>query len=76
MKTMSQLLVVCALGLSLAACSDMSNEGVGTVGGALAGGGIGAAVSHGNPAAIVGGAIVGGFVGNQVGQSMDDSYYY
>ena len=56
---------------------------VGTVGGAVAGGAIGAAVSRGNPVAMVGGAVVGGLVGNAAGQEYDyrhgrydNQYYY
>lgn len=75
MKILSTTIVICALGLGLTGCY-MDNESVGTVGGAVAGGAIGAGLSHGNPAAIVGGAVVGGFVGNQVGQSMDERDYY
>lgn len=76
MKTLTRLIVITAIGGSLLGCSTVSNEGIGTVGGAIAGGVAGSAISGGNAAATVGGAVVGGFVGNQIGRSMDESNYY
>jgi len=62
-------------------CRD--NRAGGTIAGALAGGLIGGAASHGNGGAIVGGAILGGLVGNSLSRDVDcydrsyayDSYY-
>src|SRR5580658_1865125 len=47
------------------------NAATGTVLGALAGGLIGGAASHGNGGAIVGGAIVGGLLGNTISRDID-----
>jgi len=52
------------------ACSGHSH-GTGTVLGAIAGGLIGSAASHGNAGAVVGGAIVGGFAGNAIPRDID-----
>jgi surface antigen len=53
------------------------NATTGTIFGALAGGLIGGAVSHGNGGAVVGGAVVGGLLGNTVSKdiSCDDQPY-
>ncbi|MDE1938050.1 MAG: hypothetical protein KGI68_03425 [Alphaproteobacteria bacterium] len=47
-----------------------SNNVAGTLFGALAGGLIGSAASHGNGGAVVGGAILGGLFGNAVSRDM------
>lgn len=49
---------------------NSSNKTVGTIFGALAGGLIGGAASHGNGGAVVGGAILGGLLGNAVARDM------
>lgn len=46
------------------------NTAAGTIFGALAGGLIGGAASHGNGGAVVGGAILGGLLGNAVARDM------
>jgi len=46
------------------------NTAAGTIFGAIAGGLIGSAASHGNGGAVVGGAILGGLLGNAVAQDM------
>ena len=46
------------------------NSAAGTIFGALAGGLIGSAASHGNGGAVVGGAILGGLLGNSVTHDM------
>ncbi len=51
-------------------CSGRDHTG-GTLLGALAGGVLGSAVSHGNGGAVVGGAILGGLAGNAVSRDMD-----
>lgn len=48
-----------------------NNSGAGTVLGALAGGLIGNAASHGNGGAVVGGVILGGLVGNSISSDMN-----
>jgi surface antigen len=47
------------------------NVAAGTIFGALAGGLIGSAVSHGNGGAVVGGAVLGGVLGNTVSKDID-----
>lgn len=47
------------------------NAAAGTIFGALAGGLIGGAASHGNGGAVVGGAVLGGLLGNVVSQDID-----
>ncbi len=47
------------------------NQTAGTIFGALAGGLIGSAASHGNGGAVVGGAILGGLLGNAVSRDID-----
>jgi surface antigen len=47
------------------------NAAAGTIFGALAGGLIGSAVSHGNGGAVVGGAVLGGLIGNTVSKDID-----
>lgn len=80
MKKWVAIAATSVMAVSLVGCSDVNNETVGTVGGAIAGGVIGSQFGHGSGqvAATIGGALVGGFVGNQIGQSMDrdDGYYY
>src|SRR6185312_10767510 len=47
------------------------NAAAGTIFGALAGGLIGGAASHGNGGAVVGGAVLGGLLGNVVSKDID-----
>ena len=47
------------------------NTAAGTIFGALAGGLLGSAASHGNGAAVVGGAVLGGVLGNTIAKDMD-----
>ena len=47
------------------------NAAAGTIFGAIAGGLIGGAASHGNGGAVAGGAILGGLLGNAVSQDID-----
>ena len=47
------------------------NAAAGTIFGAVAGGLIGSAVSHGNGGAVVGGAVLGGLLGNTVSKDID-----
>jgi len=74
---MSKFLI--AFGIVLAAAitgcaSDKSPSGetIGTVGGAVAGGVVGSAVTGGSTIGTVGGAVVGGVVGNEVGERYDE----
>jgi surface antigen len=51
-------------------CSGRDHTG-GTILGAIAGGVLGGAVSHGNGGAVVGGALLGGLAGNAISRDMD-----
>lgn len=67
--------LVASLSLSvlLAGCSNVTNEGVGTIGGGVIGGLLGSQFGSGSGkvAAAAGGAIVGAFLGGKIGQYMD-----
>lgn len=53
------------------------NQAAGTIFGALAGGLIGSAASHGNGGAVVGGAVLGGLLGNTISKDIScDSQPY
>ena len=62
-----------ALGSTSAMADGCSrhNHAAGTVLGAIAGGLIGGAVSHGNGGAVVGGVILGGLAGNALSRDID-----
>jgi surface antigen len=51
-------------------CSGRDHTG-GTILGAIAGGVLGGAVTHGNGGAVVGGALLGGLAGNAIARDMD-----
>lgn len=64
-----------ALGLGSTAamadsCSGRDHTG-GTILGAIAGGVLGGAVSHGNGGAVIGGVLLGGLAGNAISRDMD-----
>ena len=77
---MSKLLIAVGIALAtagLAACESLDNKGVsretqGTVGGAVAGGAVGAAATGGSAIGTIGGAVVGGAVGNEAGERYDE----
>jgi len=74
-KKLALILTTIFLAISLSACT---NEDVGTVGGAVAGGVIGSQFGSGTgkTAATIGGAVVGGYVGREVGRSYDYNQGY
>lgn len=57
--------------------NDCGNNATGTVLGAIAGGLLGSAASHGNGGAVIGGVILGGLAGNAISSNMncDDRRY-
>ena len=74
-KLLIALGIVCMAGL--AACESLDKRGYsreeqGTVGGAVAGGVVGNAVTGGSTIGTVGGAVVGGVVGNEAGERYDE----
>ncbi len=75
-KTMKKTLpfVLCA-GLSAPLLVGCTNSDVGTVGGGLAGAGIGYAASGGSGWGTAIGAGAGALIGNAVGRSQDRYYY-
>jgi len=52
-------------------CRRGNNQVAGTIFGAIAGGMIGSAASHGNGGAVVGGAVLGGLLGNTISRDID-----
>jgi surface antigen len=72
MLAAAAVLALCA-GTTSAAADECSrhNHAAGTVLGAVAGGLIGGAVSHGNGGAVVGGVILGGLAGNALSRDID-----
>jgi osmotically inducible lipoprotein OsmB len=74
-KLLIALGIVCMTGV--AACESLDKRGYsreeqGTVGGAVAGGVVGNAVTGGSTIGTVGGAVVGGVVGNEAGERYDE----
>ena len=65
------MLALCAGTTGALADDCHSDHATGTVLGAIAGGLIGSAASHGNGGAVVGGAIVGGLAGHAIGRDID-----
>ena len=65
-------LLAFGIGSTAARADDCdSNRAGGTILGAVAGGLLGGAVSHGNGGAVVGGALLGGLAGNALSRDMD-----
>ena len=77
MKQTGKIIAAAALALVASAGSAFAddchndNRAAGTVLGAIAGGLIGGAVSHGNGGAVVGGVILGGVAGNAIAGDVD-----
>jgi osmotically inducible lipoprotein OsmB len=74
-KLLIALGIVCVAGLT--ACESLDKRGYsreeqGTVGGAVAGGALGAAATGGSAIGTVGGAVAGGVVGNELGERSDE----
>ena len=76
---MSKLLIAFGIvfAAGLAGCKALDDRGVsretqGTVGGAAAGGAVGAAATGGSTIGTLGGAAVGGIVGNEMGENYDE----
>jgi surface antigen len=69
------VLVFVAIGLATGCVTSerggLSNQAIGTGGGALAGAAVGAAATRGSLAGILIGAVVGGLIGNLVGRALD-----
>jgi surface antigen len=74
-KTLLSAATLVALGLGTTGafadeCSGRDHTG-GTILGAIAGGVLGGAASHGNGGAVIGGALLGGLAGNAIARDMD-----
>jgi len=78
-KKHSLMIAAAALALGLGTTGALADNcsghdhAAGTVLGAIAGGVLGGAVSHGNGGAVVGGALLGGLAGNAISRDMDCS---
>lgn len=72
-NTIKTLVCFVAMG-ALSACSSVSNEGIGTVTGAVAGGFVGNQFGGGSGRTIatVVGALAGGLIGNNIGRQLDE----
>ncbi|MCR9191032.1 MAG: RT0821/Lpp0805 family surface protein [Gammaproteobacteria bacterium] len=70
---MKKTVICLALSVVLTACTQVNNEGVGTVTGGVVGGLLGSQFGGGagKVAAAAGGAILGAFLGGHIGQYMD-----
>ena len=75
MKRILQAVMVLLCSASIASCSNMSNQDVGTLTGAAAGGVLGSTIGQGQGRilAIGVGALAGALVGNAIGKNMDDT---
>lgn len=75
MKKLFTLLVALICCASLTACQDMSNQDVGVMTGAVAGGLLGSTIGGGSGKvlAIAAGTIAGAVIGGSIGKSMDDT---
>lgn len=73
MNKICTLLITTLLSFSLISCSNMTNQDVGTVSGAVAGGLLGSTVGQGGGqmVAIAAGTLVGAYLGGSIGKSMD-----
>jgi len=67
------LLAILSVSIFLTACTQVTNEGVGTVTGGVVGGLIGSQFGGGSGrvAAAAGGALLGAFLGGNIGRTMD-----
>jgi surface antigen len=74
MKRICTALIIALCSLSLASCTSMTNQDVGTVGGAVAGGLLGSTIGQGGGqlVAIGVGTLVGAYLGGSIGKNMDD----
>ncbi len=74
LNTFKSITVMSAGVLLLSACSSVSNQDVGRVGGAVVGGVIGSQFGGGSGrvAATIVGALAGGLIGGNIGQRLDD----
>lgn len=66
-KHLMAIAVALTTALGIAGCGSRA-ETVGTVGGAVAGGAAGSAVTGGSTIGTIGGAAAGGYIGNQMGE--------
>src|SRR5438552_3016172 len=75
MKRIVTAFIVMFFSASLVGCSNMSNQDVGTVTGAVAGGLLGSTVGKGGGqlVAIAAGTLAGAYIGGKIGKNMDDT---
>lgn len=75
MKKLFAFVICLIASVSLVGCSNMSNQDVGTVSGAVAGGLLGSTIGHGSGKlmAVGIGTLAGAFLGGAIGKNMDDT---
>jgi surface antigen len=75
MRNLLSKLVILVIGVSLAGCSELNNQDVGTLSGAALGGLVGSRFGGGSGQmlAIGAGALAGAYLGGRIGKSMDDA---
>lgn len=75
MKKILQVIVILLCSASIAACSNMTKQDVGTVTGGVAGGVLGSTIGGGGGRilAIAAGTLAGAFIGGAIGKNMDDT---
>lgn len=73
MKRLFTGLVVLLTCMSIVSCKNMSNQDVGTMSGAVAGGVLGSTIGQGDGKliAIAAGTLIGAYLGGSIGKSMD-----
>ena|SRR3989338_309106 len=74
MKNFYTFLAVCLASLSVIGCNSLSNQDVGTMSGAVAGGLLGSTVGQGEGrlVAVGAGTLLGAYLGGAIGKNMDD----
>jgi surface antigen len=75
MKRFLTMLSVFLCSITLVGCQNMTNQDVGTVSGAVAGGLLGSTVGQGGGqmVAIAAGTLIGAYLGGSIGKNMDDN---
>lgn len=75
MKRILTMIMALLVSATLAGCQNVTNQDVGTVTGAVAGGLLGSTVGQGSGklVAIAAGTLAGAYIGGKIGKNMDDT---